>query len=709
MRRPIGVLAVAALLTLVAPPIPAAPEAPEWTVAFDDDVPGDLVLVGNTVTACPAAATACRAAEDTGSGALNNDHPMVWVDTDDDPRTVTSSSAALDIPAGARIVHATLSWAGTLPDGSGPCARTGTWPPGSPASVVLSVAGAAAPLSAPVTAGAAPPRSDRWYSAHADVTDRFAATTGPVALTVGGVWTGRGHDCAGGWSMSAVWSHDGAPRHRVVVHTGHASVGSGPAHVLLHPPGLRIAGGTPRLGVVALEGDQGIGGDALVVNGSPRPEPTGTGSQDNFFVAGATGARAPAHRNNMSVDAKTVELTGVRPGVTSVDVVATAGPDHYLLHVLALSVPLPGIALVTDVDRPVAHAGEAITQRAVVTNTGGVPLHGTSVTFGLDPACAKDVGPLGPGEHAEVACTGPAVTGALTASAAATDPAGGALTATATTTTRVIRPALALRIGTPHDVVLAGEVVTHRVVVTNSGDAALSSVRLAGLGCAGEVAATLIPGSSATTDCLTPATTAPVTATALDELGAPVTATTGVPYRIVRADLDIDVTVPPGPIAPGDVVTLTVRVRNTGDVTLTDLVVTGEPAECGRPLPDLAPGAATVYTCRLVVDGPVTVALVVSGTPALPGRPTGAVAAVHRTTTVAVAPGNPLPDIASRAPEPATPAPARVPAPASVPEHELADGGPLRSPLTPAVIAVLGVLVMTVSLGGLSSAARRVR
>jgi hypothetical protein len=130
--------------------------------------------------------------------------------------------------------------------------------------------------------------------------------------------------------------------------------------------------------------------------------------------------------------------------------------------------------------------------------------------------------------------------------------------------------------------------------------------------------------------------------------------------------------------------------------------VTGEPAACGQSLPDLAPGAATVHTCRIVVDWPMTVALVVSGTPALPGRPSGATGAVQRTATAVLAPGIPLPDDGSPAPEPASPEP-------PPPAHAVADDGPLRSPATPAVIAVLGVLVMTVSLGGLSSAARRLK
>jgi uncharacterized repeat protein (TIGR01451 family) len=472
--------------------------------------------------------------------------------------------------------------------------------------------------------------------------------------------------------------------------------------VLLRPPGLRVAGGTPRLGVATLEGDQGIGGDALLVNGRAQPEPTGIGDADNFFVSAAAGARDPAHRNNMGLDATTIDLPDLRLGTTAVDVVATAGPDQHLLHLLALSVPLPGIALTTDVDRPVAHAGEDITQRAVVTNTGSVPLRGVTVALALDPACGTVVD-LAPGEHSEVTCTGAADTGELTASAAATDPAGGALTATATTAVRVIRSALAVRVETANDTMLAGEVVAHRVVATNTGDGPLTSVRLRGLGCSGQVVPALAAGAAVPTDCVAPASTTPVTATALDELGAGVTATGHASYRVVRADLSIAIDVPATPVAQGDAVTLTVRVRDTGDVAVTGVAVAGTPATCARRLPDLAPGAATVHTCRVVVAGPTTVVLVVSGTPDLPGRPTAATVAVHRTATVALRPGSPSPDNEYPSPAPDPPAPATPP----VAVYDVAEDGPLRSPATPAIVAVLGVLVMTVSLGGLSAAARR--
>lgn len=681
-------LVVAALVSLVAPPAPGPPADPEWTVVFDAEVAGDLAVVGNTVTRCPDTAIACRAAElGAANGALNNHAAMAPVDSDDDPDTVTSSSAALDLPPGARIRHATLSWAGTLPTGStGLCGRTAHWPPGTPDTVTLAVGtGDATPLpAAEVAADPAPPGADRWYSAHADVTARLARVRGPVELTVGNVWTGQGFDCAGGWSLTVVWEDDDAPLRRVAVHTGHERVAGTPAHTVLRPPGLRAVGGATRLGVVALEGDRGLGGDTVRVNG--------VATSDNFFVAAASGARAPAHVNNMSVDARTVELgpETVRPGDTGVDVVATSGADHYLLQVLALSVPAPGLAVTTTVDPPVAHDGDPVTQHAVVANTGAVPLRGIDVAFGQNAACGRMID-LAVGETAELTCAG----AGGTVSAAATDPAGGPLTATATAAARVIHPRLDLAVTTPRDVVFTGEQVDHRVTLTNSGDTPLSSVRVPGCG---EVAGLLAPGVAVTATCTGPATADPVAASAVDELDAPVTASAPVPYRIVAVDLAIEVVVPDGPIEPGDSVTLTVRVRNDSGIALTDLEVTGDPAACHRIIPELAAGASTVHTCRVVVSGPTVVALTVSGVPAVPGAPAVVVHSQPHTLTPEARPAN-VPPAVPEAPETQAPQAPQVDTQA----------GPLREPATPAVIAVLGVMVMTVSVGGLATAVRRRR
>lgn len=671
------VLVVVALVSLVAPPVPAVTAAPGWTVAFDAEVAGDLAVVGNTVTRCPAEASACRAAElGAANGALNNDTAMALADSDDDPDTVTSSSGVLDLPPGARILHATLSWAGTLRAGStGLCGRTGQWPPGSPDTVTLAVGeDDATPLpAARFEAAPAPPGADRWYSAHADVTARLARVRGPVGVTVGNVWTGQGFDCAGGWSLTVVWGGDDAPRHRVVVHTGHERVAESPAHTVLRPSGLRAVGGTSKLGVVALEGDRGLGGDTVRVNGVPTP--------DNFFVAAAPGAREPAHVNNMSVDTRIIQLGPeiVRPADTVVDVVTTAGADHYLLQVLALSVPAPGLAVTTTVDQPVAHDGDPVTQHAVVTNTGAVALHGVDVAFGFDAACGRTLD-LAEGETADVTCTGQASTGELTVSAAATDPAGGPLTATATTATRVIHPRLDLAVTAPREVVFTGEQVDHLVTLTNSGDAPLSSVRARVPGCDGVVAETLAPGAAVTTTCTGPATTDPAAGSAVDELGVPVTASAAVPYRIVAVGLAIDVVVPERPVEDGDSVTLTVRVRNNSDVPLTDVEVTGEPAACHRSFPELAVGATTVHTCRVVVSGPTVVALMVSGVPDLPGVPAVMAHAEPRTLTPVARPVTAPPRSVAAVPD--TPEPPETQA--SQPSQVTTQAGPLReSPAHP--------------------------
>lgn len=135
---------------------------------------------------------------------------------------------------------------------------------------------------------------------------------------------------------------------------------------------------------------------------------------------------------------------------------------------------------------------------------------------------------------------------------------------------------------------------------------------------------------------------------------------------------------------------VSVRVRNTSSVPLLDVVVTGEPAACRRALGTLEPGRSVTYTCTARPGEKVRLAVSARS-------PTGEVAAAHTRTTLAP------PPIATQAPT-AQPAPP-VPEPART---KLADsGGPLESPAqTAGFIAILGVLVMMVSVGALSSATR---
>jgi hypothetical protein len=303
-------------------------------VAFDGTVRGDFTIAGNTVTECPPHSAACRRAQNREGEGLNNHFPMRWADVDDDPATFTSSTALLAIPAGASVVHAELSWGGdTGRSRTAPCGRDGR-PAGSPReqAVALSVNGTTTRIGPgrfalredePALLG---PADGLLYSAHADVTAEFAGLPGGAATEVGvaDVWTPRGRDCVGGWSVVVVWSAADAPSRRVTVHDGHVRT-SERARRVRAPLEL---GPEARLGLTAYEGDWALGGDGILVGGRPLGEP------DNALTSSALGAARPAHLNNMSTDAVVRELPD---GAEGTELEFRAVPDVYLVQGVVVS------------------------------------------------------------------------------------------------------------------------------------------------------------------------------------------------------------------------------------------------------------------------------------------------------------------------------------------------------------------------------------
>ncbi|WP_143266190.1 hypothetical protein [Amycolatopsis sp. KNN50.9b] len=301
---------VALLLWVTLPPVAHAAPAAPWAVVFDQQVAGDFVTVGNTVTVCPpdAGAVLCRVAEGgvaVGPPGQNDRYRMVWADVDGRPETYNSSTARVPLPAGARVRHAELTWAGVLGDGAGPCAR-GTRPPGSPQTqpVTLAAAGAVTVLRPgrfTIRRDGPRPGLDRWYSAHADVTGALRDRPGPLDVTVGNIWTPQGAGCFGGWSLVVVWEAPSAPPRHVTVYHGHDRIRPHRGDCVR----LREAdpGAPVTLGITAFEGDLGLTGDAILAGGRVlRPGPPATTA--NAFVSAAAGAVNPRHRSNMAVDAQ---------------------------------------------------------------------------------------------------------------------------------------------------------------------------------------------------------------------------------------------------------------------------------------------------------------------------------------------------------------------------------------------------------------------
>ncbi|WP_157357742.1 hypothetical protein [Amycolatopsis nigrescens] len=739
-------------MNLLAPPL-ADSEA--GTGEFDRTLPGDFVLAGNAVLGCPPgpAAQPCRDSAEgrrTGQAGLNNHHSMVWLDSDADPGTFNSSSARVALPPGASVAYAKLTWAGEIRARStGPCARSARWPQGDPRGQAVSLSldnekkSDIAPGEFTLTEDQRSPiGGDRWYSAEADVTDELSGLRGDRTVTVGNIWTGQGYDCFGGWSLLVVWESSDmgdtgdTPEKRVVVYDRHQRVDRKAERALLAPPGLRVAGGQTRIGITAYEGDRGLVGDTFAVNGRRQAEPKVPYSRYDFFLSNAEGASLP---NNMSVDAKVVEAGPdiVRPGDSEVALAFTGTQDSYLIHSLALSFPQPAVSARTSVDRPVAHAGEPATQTTEVRNTGGVPLDGLAVDMDLGEECRKEIGELAPGDSAEVSCEGTVRDSShqLAARVRGEAPGGQEVTAESVTDVRVLHPGLETRLTEAPAIAVAGQELGYQVELRNSGDSPLTGVSLAAEGpvtCA-EAPAELSVGQAETVRCTVKAGEAGselnFAGRARDELGAEVGSEARARFEVVRPGLALEVTGPDAPAPPGSQATVTVRLRNTSSVPLADLKVTGSPASCAREFPRLEPGDSLVYSCRVLAEEGATVSLSASAVPALGGAPldTGFAVSAQSALRLAVQPPPQLPPQLPPPPDPPAAQPPSAPDPVSPPravapviplpqpvappeppeEPEKDAEGPLESPAqTAGFIAVLGVVVMMVSVGALSSATR---
>ncbi|MCA1187053.1 MULTISPECIES: hypothetical protein [unclassified Saccharopolyspora] len=270
----------------------------------------------------------------------------------------------------------------------------------------------------------------------------------------------------------------------------------------------------------------------------------------------------------------------------------------------------------------------------------------------------------------------------------------------------VEHPALSLSTRTDPRSAHPGDPLTQSAVVANTGDAALFGIVVSlGSGPCHDVLGRLRPGDSRTVTCAgTAPTSGRVAARAVGMTHTGFAATARATAEVVRP------APPPAPPAPArpsvalDILparngSVPVRVRNTSAVRLLDVAVTGEPPACRRSFDALEPGEEVTYTCPARPGEVVRLAVTARS---LAGEVTAADATLVLPTPAAP-PAAPAP-----AAEPPRPAARPEPPPLDPPVRELADSaGPRESPApTAGFIAVLGVLVMMVSIGALSSATR---
>jgi uncharacterized repeat protein (TIGR01451 family) len=252
-------------------------------------------------------------------------------------------------------------------------------------------------------------------------------------------------------------------------------------------------------------------------------------------------------------------------------------------------------------------SGSDVPYEIVVENTGGVDLTDVKVTDLLAPGCARVIGPLAAGASQTYSCTAPNVLAGFTNIACVAGEADG-VTVTDCDPSTVKIPAIDISKqaeGPDSRIVASGSTVEYQIIVTNTGEVALTGVTVTDLqvpGCAILKPFDLAVGTSHAYPC----TASNVTAGFTNEAcvagmgdGVPVsdcdTSTVLIPRIDIRkqAEGPDSRTYPSGSPVPYEIV-----VTNTGDVDLLDVAVTDEQVPgCARSIGPLAKGANHTYTC----------------------------------------------------------------------------------------------------------------
>ena len=271
--------------------------------------------------------------------------------------------------------------------------------------------------------------------------------------------------------------------------------------------------------------------------------------------------------------------------------------------------------------------GDTITFTIYVENTGDVDLVNVVVSDPLVPGCDSTIGSLLAGANTSYNCT---VTAAADFTNVATvtsdDPLGNDITDTDPSSIDVLAPGIDIRKnaeGADTQQIVSGGTASFTIRVTNTGDVALSNVAVTDAdapGCASNIGA-LAVGAFYEYTCT-------ITGILMDFVNTAIVSGTP-PVEIVVTDNDpssIDVIDPSIDIRKnaegadsqqvlvGDTVTFTIYVENTGDVTLTNVVISDPLVpDCDNTYALLAAGASDTYTCTVTAAADFTNIITVTG------------------------------------------------------------------------------------------------
>nr|CEL15851.1 hypothetical protein [Kibdelosporangium sp. MJ126-NF4]CTQ93776.1 hypothetical protein [Kibdelosporangium sp. MJ126-NF4] len=316
------------------------------------------------------------------------------------------------------------------------------------------------------------------------------------------------------------------------------------------------------------------------------------------------------------VRADCAKIAALDPGQSQAVTCQLAAPPDDFQHTVAVvgttaigevegaaSVPVevlnPAVKLTKQADKAAYRVGDTVTFTITVGNAGDTPLTGVEVIDAKTPACARTLPE--PGTFTCTA-TAPLPDDVNVAEVSAADRLGKRVTATAQAPVKVIHPNVQITKDAAPGMVRHGDTVTFTITVRNTGDTPLSAVGVVDdvPGCGKDVGQ-LGAGDAQTYTCTQVAgatgTTTKATVTGTDITARTVTAGDDASYTVIHPGISIVLTTA-GPYKPGDAVTFTVSLRNTGDVPLTDVTVADAVApDCARAVGELKDKAE--YTCTM--------------------------------------------------------------------------------------------------------------
>ncbi|MGW3964612.1 DUF7507 domain-containing protein [Amycolatopsis sp. NPDC005003] len=364
-------------------------------------------------------------------------------------------------------------------------------------------------------------------------------------------------------------------------------------------------------------GESGLGGQAAgtrALGEHPATQPA-AGARATTYAAQAPAAQVPATGCTQAIEGilepgatRDFACTTTAPAddvTRTVRIAATppVGADVAAAGSAAVDVIHPAVAVARAVDPAVVRVGDTVTSTITVTNTGDSALRDVAVADERAPDCTKSLGRLEPQAKLTYSCTQAAgeTDFAAVAKVVGTDATNRPVTAAAEAGVDVIHPAIAVTEDVAPARVRQGDTVTFTLVVANTGDVPLTDVSLVDSripACAQSIG-TLLPGATQRHFCKVDAGTdsfvSSATATGTDPVKRQVSATDDAAYTVLHPALALTQDIHGGPFRPGDPVTATLTVTNTGDVPLTAVDVRSGP--CTKTFDALEPGANKNFDC----------------------------------------------------------------------------------------------------------------